>query len=190
MRWITISAAAAVAVMALLGAESALAGTKLDVTANGVPLPAGAEVQQQLEVFPESTESLGSCTRLERGTIETNGKSGDRFSFGEVVQLSCSEGASLSNVNREVKLNSIGDWGEKFVGKLVFRGPGPCIYGIGFLNSPSWIPGGPASFGRLHGIGRLNRKASSPSCKHTEYFVGNVELRDMTETELFTELRG
>jgi hypothetical protein len=88
MRGITIGAA--VAAMALFGAESALAGKTLEVTANGVPLAVGAEVQQQLEVFPERTESLGICTRLEHGTIETNGKRGDRFSFGEVAQLSCS----------------------------------------------------------------------------------------------------
>jgi hypothetical protein len=181
-----LATGAAVAATVLIGAPAALANT-LVITDHGAPIAVGEEAHHRLELIPINVQAAG-CKRRERGLVATNGKGSDKLTFGSTFEQSCSPGGSLSGATKEVKLSAKGAYSAKFSPKLVFGEPGPCVYTISKM-AGTFKPGeAAATF--VFGTGKLDKKASSPSCAAKEAFEAISELSDETDEELFTELRG
>jgi hypothetical protein len=176
---------AAVAAVVLLAAQGAFAN-RLVITDHGAPLPTGEEVHQKLVVVPINVQ-LALCERRERGLIVTNEKGSDKLNFGTIYEQSCSSGGSMSGATKEVKLSAKGTYSAKFSPKLVFGEPGPCVYTISKMSGP-FKTGEPIK-GFISGTGKLNKKASSPSCAEKEAIEAIAELFDENDFQLSTELR-
>jgi hypothetical protein len=128
------------------------------------------------------------CVQRERGLIATNGKATDKFNFGTVYERSCTSGGSISGATKEVKLTAKGAYSISFSPKIVFGEPGPCVYALSKVTG-TFKPGeAVASF--PSGIGKLQKKASSPSCPVKEAMEADSEVFDENDFQLFTELRG
>jgi hypothetical protein len=189
MRGIAKAATALCATALLAGAAAvpANAATTLLVTDHGAELPPGEEVHDHMTVIPINN-ALGECKRSERGSITANGKTSDKLAFSSIYEQSCTKETAISGAVKEIKATAKGAISVKFSPKLELTIPGPCVWATSKA-SGTFTPGGELST-VLFWTGKLNKKASLPTCPKKEAMEALFALGDESDFQLFTELRG
>jgi hypothetical protein len=150
------------------------------------PLAPGTTVQGRLQLTDVTPESNRQCEAEWIGELVTNKLPTDRLAMSPASTLCLSNTESLSEVGSTILLGANGKASVRFMPKLEYRLPGPCVYP--FRRMAGRLEPQVAQFAGFVS-GKLNRKASTLSCASTLTVSFFVTLYQINES-LNLEVRG